>query len=167
VDVECKTALAAASQVVIDVGGFLGIGAKPVVVPIGNLEFMRNTLLALASVSGLGATAALAQTAPNYVNITGADALASNIVGLDVYNAGNENVGEISDVALDGSKNVKGVILSVGGFLGMGSKYVVVDPSAVRVRYDAGAKAWKVTMNVTKDQLKAAPEYKYEGKFRD
>lgn len=32
----------AASQVVIDVGGFLGIGAKPVSVPIGDLDFMRD-----------------------------------------------------------------------------------------------------------------------------
>jgi hypothetical protein len=32
----------AASQVVIDVGGFLGIGAKPVAVPASQLEFMRD-----------------------------------------------------------------------------------------------------------------------------
>ena len=31
-----------ASQVVIDVGGFLGIGAKPVAVPVSQLEFMRD-----------------------------------------------------------------------------------------------------------------------------
>lgn len=30
------------AQLVIDVGGFLGIGAKPVAVPIGNVEFMRD-----------------------------------------------------------------------------------------------------------------------------
>lgn len=30
------------SQVVIDVGGFLGIGAKPVAVPLTQLEFMRD-----------------------------------------------------------------------------------------------------------------------------
>lgn len=30
------------SQVVIDVGGFLGIGAKPVAVPLNQLEFMRD-----------------------------------------------------------------------------------------------------------------------------
>lgn len=30
------------SQVVIDVGGFLGIGAKPVAVPISELEFMLD-----------------------------------------------------------------------------------------------------------------------------
>ncbi|QJP17322.1 PRC-barrel domain containing protein [Starkeya sp. ORNL1] len=32
----------ASAQVVIDVGGFLGIGAKPVAVPISNLDFMRD-----------------------------------------------------------------------------------------------------------------------------
>lgn len=31
-----------ATQVVVDVGGFLGIGAKPVAVPVGNLDFMRD-----------------------------------------------------------------------------------------------------------------------------
>lgn len=30
------------SQVVVDVGGFLGIGAKPVAVPLSQLEFMRD-----------------------------------------------------------------------------------------------------------------------------
>ncbi|WP_112794814.1 PRC-barrel domain-containing protein [Rhizobium sp. SYY.PMSO] len=31
-----------ASNIVIDVGGFLGIGAKPVLVPAANLDFMRD-----------------------------------------------------------------------------------------------------------------------------
>lgn len=31
-----------AAQVVIDVGGFLGIGSKPVGVPVGDLDFMRD-----------------------------------------------------------------------------------------------------------------------------
>lgn len=31
-----------ATQVVVDVGGFLGIGAKPVAVPVGDLDFMRD-----------------------------------------------------------------------------------------------------------------------------
>ncbi|MDF2998328.1 MAG: PRC-barrel domain protein [Xanthobacteraceae bacterium] len=129
---------------------------------------MRQHVIALA-VTSLIATPLLAQapTAVKYVTVAPNDALASNIVGLDVYNAGNENIGEIEDLVLDGSKNTKGVILSVGGFLGLGTKYVVVEPAAVAVRYDQGGKEWKATMNVTKDQLNAAPEYKYEGKFDD
>ncbi|WIY54492.1 PRC-barrel domain-containing protein [Devosia sp. YIM 151766] len=31
-----------AGEVIIDVGGFLGLGAKPVAVPIGQLDFMRD-----------------------------------------------------------------------------------------------------------------------------
>lgn len=129
---------------------------------------MRQHVTALA-VTSLIATPLLAQapTAVKYVTVAPNDALASNMVGLDVYNAGNENIGEIEDLVLDGSKNTKGVILSVGGFLGLGTKYVVVEPAAVAVRYDQGGKEWKATMNVTKDQLNAAPEYKYEGKFDD
>lgn len=34
--------MGAASKVVVDVGGFLGIGAKPVAVPMSQLEFMRD-----------------------------------------------------------------------------------------------------------------------------
>lgn len=33
----------AASEVIIDVGGFLGLGAKPVAVPISELQFMRDS----------------------------------------------------------------------------------------------------------------------------
>jgi hypothetical protein len=32
----------AASQIIVDVGGFLGLGAKPVAVPASDLEFMRD-----------------------------------------------------------------------------------------------------------------------------
>lgn len=32
----------AVSEVIIDVGGFLGLGAKPVAVPMSDLQFMRD-----------------------------------------------------------------------------------------------------------------------------
>ncbi len=32
----------AASQIIVDVGGFLGLGAKPVAVPASDLDFMRD-----------------------------------------------------------------------------------------------------------------------------
>jgi hypothetical protein len=40
-----------------------------------------------------------------------------------------------------------------------------VNPDAVMVSYDAQNKVWKATMNATKDQLKSAPELKYEGQW--
>src|SRR5215469_15774861 len=51
---------------------------------------------------------------------------ASKVVGLNVYNAQNENVGSINDLLLDKSGNIKAAVISVGGFLGMGARYVAV-----------------------------------------
>jgi sporulation protein YlmC with PRC-barrel domain len=98
---------------------------------------------------------------PSFVQVKNSDMLSSNVVGLDIYNGQKDKVGKIQDVAFDASKQVTGYILSVGGFLGMGTHYVAVDPGAVMVSYDAQNKAWTATMNATKDQLKSAPEFKY------
>ena len=102
---------------------------------------------------------------PNFVQVQTTDMLSSNVVGLDVHNGQNANVGKIQDVAFDSSKQVTGYILSVGGFLGIGTHYVAVNPGAVMVSYDAESKVWRATMNATKDQLKAAPEFKYGGQW--
>lgn len=50
----------------------------------------------------------------------------SKVVGLNVYNDKNENVGSINELLMDKSGNIKAAVLSVGGFLGMGSHYVAV-----------------------------------------
>ncbi len=102
---------------------------------------------------------------PNFIQVQSADMLSSNVVGLDIYNSQNNDIGKIQDIAFDSSKQVTGYILSVGGFLGMGTHYVAVNPGAVMVSYDEQNKSWKATMNATKDQLKAAPEFKYGGQW--
>jgi hypothetical protein len=90
------------------------------------------------------------------------DRLASRLVGLSIQNNGNET---IDDIVLTDAGAVKAYIVSVGGFLGMGTKYVAIDPKGV-VLTRQDEKTWKATMNATKDQLKAAPEYKYESEWR-
>jgi uncharacterized protein YrrD len=91
--------------------------------------------------------------------------LSSNVVGLDIYNQQNGDIGKIQDVAFDSSMKITGYILSVGGFLGMGTHYVAVDPGAVSIKYDANNKVWRAAMNATKDKLKSAPEFKYGGQW--
>ena len=95
---------------------------------------------------------------PNFTQVQNTDMLSSNVVGLDIYNGLNDKIGKIQDVAFDASKQVTGYILSAGGFLGMGTHYVAVDPSSVS--YDAENKVWRTSMNATKDQLKSAAEFK-------
>ena len=111
------------------------------------------------------ATQAVPDQGPTFIQVQNTDMLSSNVVGLDVFNDQNENIGKIQDIAFDTSKKVTGYILSVGGFLGMGTHYVAVNPDAVMVSYDAQNKVWKATMNATKDQLKSAPEFKYGGQW--
>jgi sporulation protein YlmC with PRC-barrel domain len=50
----------------------------------------------------------------------------SKVVGLNVYNDKNQNVGSINDLLTDKSGNIKAAVISVGGFLGVGSRYVAV-----------------------------------------
>ena len=51
---------------------------------------------------------------------------ASKLVGVAVYNNGNEKVGDINDVILDSGGRVANVVIGVGGFLGMGERNVAV-----------------------------------------
>jgi opacity protein-like surface antigen len=122
-----------------------------------------------ANPNGANQTKPMAQETPkdrpSFVKLQNTDMLSSNVVGLDVYNGQNDNIGKIHDVAFDASKQMTGYILSVGGFLGMGTHYVAVDPNAVMVQYDASNNTWRATMNATKDQLKSAPEFKYSGQW--
>jgi sporulation protein YlmC with PRC-barrel domain len=84
----------------------------------------------------------------------------SKLKGLNVHNQKDEAVGEITDIAIKGSQ-IDALILSVGGFLGMGEHYVAVSPASVNVKRDAKNDKWVATMNTTKEALKAAPEFKY------
>src|SRR5229473_6497119 len=51
---------------------------------------------------------------------------ASKLVGLSVYNDNNESIGAINDLLMDKDGNIKGVVLGVGGFLGVGEHLVAI-----------------------------------------
>jgi sporulation protein YlmC with PRC-barrel domain len=110
-------------------------------------------------------TQAVPKDGANFIQVQNTDMLTSNVVGLDVYNGQKDKIGKIQDLAFNASKQVTGYILSVDGFLGMGTHYVAVNPTAVMVTYDAENKTWRATMNATKDQLKSASEFKYGGQW--
>lgn len=126
---------------------------------------MQRTILSTLALAALGCAAA-AQTppAPSFVPVPDNALLSYNLNGLAVYNGGNEKVGTIRDEVIT-SGRLAGYILSVGGFLGIGDRFVVVAPAGLAVSYDAQAKAWHATIDATKDQLKMAPEFKYEGRW--
>ncbi|WP_213769578.1 PRC-barrel domain-containing protein [Bradyrhizobium sp. dw_78] len=72
-----------------------------------------------------GDRANMAPTAASDSSIHG-DWRASKVVGLNVYNDNNENVGSINDLLTDSSGNIKAAVISVGGVLGVGSRLVAI-----------------------------------------
>jgi hypothetical protein len=120
--------------------------------------------------SGSAATPAPGQPAtmadnlrPTFVAQAPDDMVASKLIGSSVVNGANETIGQIADFVLDQKGAVKAWIIGVGGFLGLGSKYVAVDPSVLKLdRTDD--KTLQARIDTTKDQLRAAPEYVYLGK---
>ncbi|CCG42407.1 PRC-barrel domain-containing protein [Magnetospirillum molischianum] len=80
----------------------------------------------------------------------------SKVVGSAVFNESDQVVGKIDDLIVTPSETVPFAVLSVGGFLGVGSKYVVVPYSALEVRDK------KILLrDATKENLKSLPEFKY------
>ena len=80
----------------------------------------------------------------------------SKVVGSTVVNETNETVGIIDDLIVTPGDKVPFAVLSVGGFLGMGTKFVVVPYNSLQVRDNK-----MVLAGATKESLKSLPEFKY------
>jgi sporulation protein YlmC with PRC-barrel domain len=124
---------------------------------------------------------------------------ASKLEGMDVYNNGNEKIGDISELILDQAGRVEAVVIGVGGFLGLGEHNVAVPFEQIRwssepvrsartsppppssstpggapdraditgaIRSTTGDMLTRgypdhALLNMTREQLRAAPQFKY------
>ncbi|MBV9551952.1 MAG: PRC-barrel domain-containing protein [Alphaproteobacteria bacterium] len=77
-----------------------------------------------------------------------------------VYDPSKTKIGSVDDMVMSDNGQVTALIVGVGGFIGMGEKDVAVPFDAVRPAMKDGA--WYLTMDATKDQLKAAPGVTYD-----
>ena len=84
---------------------------------------------------------------------------ARGILGRDVRSPADENMGRIVDVIVDRGGSVRAAVIDFGGFLGVGSRKIVVDWSALHF-WNVANKGKSITLELTRDQVKAAPEYK-------
>ncbi len=125
---------------------------------------MKRTLIA-GAVALMAATVAIAE--PMKLGTTGAvttqsatDYRSTKLVGTNVYNSAGESIGEVNDIIMDANGSTKAVIVSVGGFLGMGTRYVAVPFSSLKVAREPSGTI-KLTMESTKETLKAMPEFTF------
>ena len=126
---------------------------------------MKSAIL-LAGAALIGsflAAPAMAQGVPQTVDIAKVDVRtvaagyrASKVIGSSVLNQANETIGKIDDLLVTRDGKEPYAVLSVGGFLGMGTRMVVV-------RYDSLKFADNriVLPGGTKDGLKMLPAFEY------
>jgi PRC-barrel domain len=107
---------------------------------------------------GVPPDAAKAPAPPPSVTVIGARD-AHGILGREVRSAANEDMGRIVDVIVDRQGTVRAAVIDFGGFLGVGSRKIVVDWNALHFGSVAN-KSDSITLELTKQQVTAAPEYK-------
>ncbi len=138
---------------------------NPVVMSISPDQFTEVTNVSNTGSSSTSGSSTSANGSRQFVAVPTSDELSSKLVGLDIYNNDQKDIGQIKDVAMAPDGRAQAYIVSVGGFLGMGEHYVAVNPQTVKVTYNESDKKWHASMNATADQLKAAPEFKYSGRW--
>jgi PRC-barrel domain len=101
-----------------------------------------------------GATASPATPAVTILNSHEVE----GILGREVRSAADENMGRIVDVLVDRDGQVRAAVIDFGGFLGVGSRKIAVDWNALHFPPPTD-KADHIKLELTRDQVKAAPEY--------
>jgi sporulation protein YlmC with PRC-barrel domain len=89
-------------------------------------------------------------------NVSG-DMAASALLGTKVRNANKESIGKVDEIYVDKDAKITVVVISVGGFLGVGSKDVAVKWSDIAFGQDDTSVV--LTTSLTKDALMALPDY--------
>jgi sporulation protein YlmC with PRC-barrel domain len=103
-----------------------------------------------------------ATVAVKFVTVKPAGLMSSRLIGANVYNNQQESLGEVADLVIDDGNTITGVVVSVGGFLGIGESYVVMDPSTIVLSEKDGT--LRAYVDTSKETLESAPKFEYKDK---
>lgn len=79
------------------------------------------------------------------------------VIGKGVVNVRDEEVGTIADLVMDQEQKLVGVVLSVGGFLGIGEKWVAIPVD--EIEFPSRDQPARLLVAVTEEQLTNAPDF--------
>ena len=80
------------------------------------------------------------------------------ILGKNVRSVADEDMGRIVDILVNRDGQVRAAVIDFGGFLGVGSRKIAVDWNALR--FPGSGKLDRITVELTRDQVRVAPEYR-------
>jgi sporulation protein YlmC with PRC-barrel domain len=83
---------------------------------------------------------------------------ADSLLGKQVYGTDGQQMGLVTNILIDREGHPIALVIDFGGFLGVGSRKIAVDWHLMQ--FHPGDKDKPVTLRLTKDQLKSAPEYR-------
>ena len=83
----------------------------------------------------------------------------STILGKSVRSSADEDMGRIVDIIVSRGGQVHAAIIDFGGFLGIGTRKIAVDWRALNFA-PAGKPPGSITLDLTRNQVRLAPEYK-------
>lgn len=82
------------------------------------------------------------------------------VQGTEVTTPDGETIGTINDLLINAETGeITGAVVSVGGFLGIGSKSIAVPWEELDLQYDAS----EITLALSKEEAEAAPEFEVRG----
>jgi hypothetical protein len=81
-----------------------------------------------------------------------------SVLGRDVRTRVEEDMGRIIDLLADRNGQVQAAVIEFGGFMGIGTRKIAVEWPALR--FEVEGKQPQVILDMTRDQLRKAPEYK-------
>lgn len=107
--------------------------------------------------SGVTPPASSSETMTSVPGTGTAEVKGNRLIGADVKGAGNEKIGDVSEVLVSTDGKVNGVVVSVGGFLGMGDHKVALPWE--QLRFSSEGDNLVVVSSFDKEALKNMPEY--------
>jgi hypothetical protein len=82
---------------------------------------------------------------------------AADLIGADLVGLNDEGLGEVNDVILGEDGRIRALIVTIGGFLGIGRKSVAIQFEPLSIRRSGDN--FDVIVPATEEELDAAPEY--------
>ena len=177
--------------ILVDVGGFLGLGEKTVAVQMAKLNLVTDVDDQDDYFVVFTSSQTVLEQAPEYSDdmmnhdvvksdgdafypaapmidrdgyeaVVVADMTAEDLDGAPVYDANDEWIGEVSELIVSTDGVITEAVIDVGGFLGLGEKPVAMEFDGLTVLRDSDGEDLRIYVAATQEQLESMPAYEHQ-----